>query len=120
MLSLHRTSTLTPRVAVKTAACQGMPSKNKAVFETLPCRGCFSVPEVREIYDIAMGVPVGAERDAIYCVYGMDGVAVEAFLPIVEALEKAWKVTGYPRKRSPPVPPSHRPRKPPTRRPPRH
>ena len=75
------------------SAISALPERagNKPVFQMYPPRGDVSIEEAREAFALCSNFADPDERDACYCIFGMDGDAVESCLPAVEYLERAYK-----------------------------
>lgn len=67
--------------------------ENKPIFESYHSRGPISPQEAREIHDICKYIKDANHRQECYSCFGMDGEAVERFLPIVEDLELCYEKT---------------------------
>lgn len=82
---------LLPRRHTVTSALPERRVANKPVFQMYPPHGDVSLEEAREAFELCSNFADPAERDACYCIFGMDGEAVENCLPSVEYLERAYK-----------------------------
>lgn len=66
-----------------------LPESEKSVFQLFPGPSVVCLEEVRTAYEVCSPLS-GAQKEACYIVFGLDGRAVEMFLPIVEELDKAY------------------------------
>lgn len=81
-----------PVVGRRTLLCYAK-NENKPVFESNPSRGPISPQEARDIHDVCKYIKDVNYRKECYTCFGMDGEAVERFLPVVEELELCYEKT---------------------------
>lgn len=79
-----------PKTASAHQSRQRVPKPEKSVFQMFPGPSVVCLEEVRAAYEVCSSL-TGAQKEACYIVFGLDGRAVDMFLPIVEELDQAYR-----------------------------